>query len=552
MGKRDFEGNRKNGKTHGSQSSSNGNRHGRGHGRFNNERHKGNAARRIESNGWVNPLIEEGLRMQREKAQRAAEEQQQKEIMELADDTDPISSVSTQKHCGSLASAPVYPWMQPPSQQCHKDPLAAMVGSLPYALSFREQGLFSRTPFPWHLRTCLQNYSLFARSTVVADVSSFDCSGSPDFVYCPSLGAVLFTHNAFVIYSSPTSPPQIIPYRLSRSSTLTSGAAAVDPQGRAFMAALSRPQHDIPMETSQISSSSVRNRNSVYLANQWNDWDAISSSSSSSSLLVHQFPLPTGILCDMSSLVAFTPSVGHMLVSHCDGILRFSLEASEWEHYRFTKRKRSFDEVRLGGEKAYLSAICLDNYATSTDAANTCIVGTRNGYLHHLDFRVAFKEVGSFCARSMPYAIHQINAIPAGNPYTVLAADIANTIHMFDIRQLAAGPVIEVQKCNPRGAILQSGFALTADGSMLLTRYSDDIRSGPINLSLIDIHHGMNSASHSTIGDPWSLVLDGVGQYGSLLFARPTTTRSTDPLGGKIWAMQHYRSGSTPKIFSFT
>lgn len=456
-----------------------------------------------------NPLIEEGLRLQRENA-RAKQQQAQQAAAAMDIQPNEPNPVGLPAYSSSRYSH-FFPGAAEGSESAGP-PAGNMVGRLPSALAYRETGMHPHGCYRYRMHCLLRNWHVLHPKDMVilqppgllADGLVHRAKQAVDLCCHASFGTAIMTSCHVAFYRSPASIPDVVTF-----GRTAAGAAAGTVSGC------------MGVTSYQTMHTAVLNNLSMSLGSTPLDCpvQVISYSPHAERFHLESFPCRYTEVVDFTSTIAWNKAANRLYVTSCNGIKELRLEEGGELSYRFHVRRGADACSRISSDKTHITTLTNDDFAAREDN-HTMFAGTRNGQIHQIDFRQPpgiGRDSASACSsvaqRQMRYCIQKIATLPHLG-YALAAADICNEIALFDIRRMSAA-VGTVQK-GTEGGLSRAGFWVSPDNKLLIAQHNDlKGAKEPIKLAYFS-----TTAAYSRIGDPVPLLLDGHVQYGSVQLAK--------------------------------
>lgn len=456
----------------------------------------------------VNPLIEEGLRLQREKARRQQEQESKQEEEKEAEE-------KQQKAVGWLPCPNAFHhlWSSssllddnlpppPPAAVCHSVPSSSVAGRVTDALRARELGLFSTTAYPTRWKTLFRNLPILRPSTRVVSPPSPLAEdlfrgqlSSIDLCCHAAFGVAVATPRMVAFYEHGRGQQQADVLHYDRSLELFPG------QVKASMAVAGSMMRTFLLHNQSSSSF----QQPAYCAARW-----ILKKSQREGYEVKTIHLPYGDVVDYSSVICWNRSASAIYLSSLKGLVEIPLEdGRQHAHYPIHRQRGP----------SHLTALCPDDLQGS-QGDMTLWAGCRNGSVHHIDLRKGWIHSQLSAQRNMKFCVTKVATMPLhGN--LLVASDVSNEIALFDVRSLSH-PVRVLQK-GVEGGLKRNGFWITADEEMIVARYNESKKNekGPMRLAYLSTW-----AEHDRFGAPVSLRLSDCDEFGTFQLAHDCTVES--------------------------
>eukprot|EP01039_Chlorochromonas_danica_P001150 gene1150-1255_t len=464
----------------------------------------------------VNPLIEEGLRLQREKARRQQEEEQDGKQQQEQEEENKQEE-KQHKAVGWLPFAFRHLWSSsslldddhslppPPATAAAVTALSSSVaGRVTDALRGRELGLFSFSAFPTRCKTLFLNLPILRPSTRLVSPPSALAEdlfhgqlSSLDLCCHAAFGVAVATPRMVAFYQHGRGQQQADVLHYDRSLELFPG------QVKASMAVAGDMMRTFLLHNQ--SSSSFHQQQPAYCTARW-----ILKRSQRESYEVETIHLPYGDVVDYGSVICWNQSASALYLSSLKGLVEIRLEeARQHAHYPVHRQRGP----------SHLTALCPDDLQSS-QGDMTLWAGCRNGSVHRIDLRKGWIHSQISAQRNMKFCVDKVATMPLhGN--LLVASDVSNEIALFDVRSLSH-PVRVLQK-GVEGGLKRNGFWLTADEEMIVARYNASKKNekGPMRLAYLSTW-----AEHDRFGAPVSLRLSDCEEFGTFQLAHDCTVGS--------------------------
>ncbi|RYY83366.1 hypothetical protein EON63_11380, partial [archaeon] len=493
-------------------------------------------------------LIEEGLRAQREKAEKARQEAEQTVQTSHAEQLC-TSNNTIQIALEQLNRSEPFPAF-PPDSTTFFSPYNGLGYSLSHVLQTRELGLYNNTYYRYKSRLLLKNRHLLlgsihpiylpihqptTRQPIPIPIHSHNhlniCAYGPT-------GAVITTPRQAYVYEGPyTCNPYTIPlpYNVygvlqtsvgicapSITTSLSSDLMYTLPHTYTHTDIHSDMHTDVHIQTQtqthtpyQINIATLYNRSSFQHHSQSaNHLD-------SCRVDVCMYHPHTYTHHTIPFLYQYGDMVDHTSILQWNKLVdSFHITSSHAIHTTNFASQRTYTYALPSHTHTHISAYSNDDLTTHRNNTSTAFIGMRNGSIHHVDFRQRGQASGygygngvlgyKHSSSKVNYSVYGIHTL---KDHQICVNDISNQVYILDIRHTRSHLRTLQHPCHAKTSrLVKAGVYVSMSRDLIITQHC----ASPLQLAYYSV------SGRELLGVHGVSVYDSAMYYGSMQFASPT------------------------------